>query len=124
MKRRGTQRELVSSWYQGQMPLVSEPNINEMIWQIIASIPEGKVATYGQIAKLAGYPNHARYVGSTLKKLPKDTSLPWHRVINGQGRISFPVDSKAYKTQQSRLEAEGLIFRDMKLSLSQYRWDI
>lgn len=103
---------------------MSEPNINEMIWQIIASIPEGNVATYGQIARLAGYPNHARYVGSTLKKLPKDTSLPWHRVINGQGKISFPPDSKAYKAQRFRLEEEGILFREAKVRLSEFRWQL
>ncbi len=101
---------------------MSDLNINEMIWQIIASIPEGKVTTYGQIARLTGYPNRARYVGSTLKKLPKDTSLPWHRVINGQGEIAFPPDTKAYKTQRYRLEEEGILFRKGKVPLSEFGW--
>lgn len=92
--------------------------LNELIWQIVASIPEGKVATYGQIAKLAGYPNHARYVGTTLKKLPKDTTLPWHRVVNARGESSFPKGSDAYNRQITRLNAEGIIFRNGRLSLS------
>ena len=56
-------------------------HLNEIIWQVVASIPYGTVATYGQVAQLAGLPGYARYVGATLKQLPKDTLLPWHRVI-------------------------------------------
>jgi methylated-DNA-protein-cysteine methyltransferase-like protein len=95
-------------------------SLKEIIWQIVASIPKGKVATYGQIAKAAGYPGHARYVGSTLKNLPKDTKLPWHRVINSQGRISFPINSSAYNKQKSRLEAEGVVFNNETLCLKKF----
>ena len=80
--------------------------------------------TYGQIARMAGFPNHARYVGSTLKKLPKNTSLPWHRVVNGQGKISFPVDSSAYKKQKDLLEKEGALFIRGKLSLANNGWNL
>jgi methylated-DNA-protein-cysteine methyltransferase-like protein len=76
---------------------MTQANLREIVWQVVASIPEGKVATYGQVAKIAGYPSQARYVGATLRNLPKNTALPWHRVINAQGRISFPSDSEAYK---------------------------
>jgi len=94
--------------------------INQIIWQIVASIPKGSVATYGQIAKLAGYPGHARYVGATLKNLPKDSTLPWHRVVNAKGELSFPQDSEQYQKQKSLLEAEGIKFKTFKLSLSTY----
>ena len=103
---------------------MSKPELNEIIWQVVASIPKGKIATYGQIARIAGFPNHARYVGSTLKKLPKDTSLPWHRVVNGQGKISFPVDSSAYKKQKDLLEKEGALFIRGKLSLANNGWNL
>ena len=102
------------------MPMLT---IEEKIWHIVAYIPKGKVATYGQIARLAGYPGHARFVGSTLKKLPHDTKLPWHRVINAQGKLSFPENSPAYKRQKSLLENEGIVFRNAKLSLSHFGWD-
>jgi methylated-DNA-protein-cysteine methyltransferase-like protein len=102
--------------------MVISVEINEIIWQVVNSIPKGKVATYGQVAAIAGYPQHARLVGNVLKKLPKDTSLPWHRVINAQGKISFPVDSEAYKRQRSLLEQEGIKFLNGKLSLKQYGW--
>ncbi|MGD2117196.1 MAG: MGMT family protein [Chromatiales bacterium] len=95
---------------------------NEIIWQIVASIPKGKVATYGQVARLAGFPNHAHYVGSVLKQLPKGSKLPWHRVINAQGKISFPQGSDAFNRQRRLLEAEGMVFVGNKLSLSTYGW--
>jgi len=101
---------------------MSKQTINENIWQIVAHIPKGKVATYGQIARLAGYPGYARFVGSTLKKLPKDTTLPWHRVINAQGKLSFPENSSAYKKQKSLLESEGVVFKNAKLSLTDFGW--
>ena len=94
-----------------------------MIWQVLASIPQGKVATYSQIAKLCGYPGYARYVGHTLKQLPEGTALPWHRVINARGQISFPIGSDAYRLQRSRLEQEGIVLSDDKVSLKRYQWD-
>ncbi len=96
--------------------------LNQMIWQVVAAIPHGKVATYGQVAKMCGFPRHARYVGTTLKNLPKDTTLPWYRVINAKGEIAFPVGSAAYKRQKSLLEAEGVSFINTKLSLKAYGW--
>jgi len=101
---------------------MSQLDIREIIWQVVAAIPKGKVATYGQVAKMAGYPSHARLVGATLKILPKDTTLPWHRVINAQGKISFDQGSAAYKRQQSLLEAEGVVFLKEKVSLNYYGW--
>lgn len=98
----------------------TELSLKEIIWQIVSAIPKGKVATYGQVAKLAGYPGHARYVGFTLRNLPKDTDLPWHRVINAQGKLSFPPESDSYKKQKSRLEDEGVVFINGKLCLKTY----
>ncbi len=102
---------------------MSTLDINELIWQVVARIPPGKVATYGQVAALAGYPRHARYVGSTLKKLPTGTSLPWHRVINAKGQLSFPTGSKHYKKQRALLLAEGVILINMKVSLRDFAWN-
>lgn len=101
----------------------SELSIQESIWQIVAAIPEGKVASYGQIAKLAGYPNHSRLVGSTLKKLPKDTKLPWHRVINAQGKSSFPEGSLPNLLQRELLENEGVEFLGSRVSLKTFGWN-
>ena len=102
---------------------MESPKINEIVWQIVAAIPRGKIATYGQVARLAGYPNHARFVGTTLKKLPKGTRLPWYRVINAKGEISFPQGSAPYKRQQTLLESEGVVFNHGRVSLKAYGWD-
>lgn len=100
----------------------TEPSLDELIWQVVASIPAGKVCTYGGIAKLCGYPNHARYVGRTLKNLPPGSALPWHRVINSQGRISFPESSDQYLQQRQLLEMENIIFHQQRVRLKDYLW--
>ena len=97
-------------------------SLQEEIWQYVAAIPHGKVATYGQIATLAGFPNHARYVGTTLRQLPSGSKLPWFRVINGKGMLSFPRQSPAYQRQQQKLEAEGVRLCNGRISLSRYQW--
>ena len=75
---------------------------------MVAAIPRGRVATYGQIADLAGMPRHARLVGRTLSNLPKGSRLPWHRVVRSDGRIAFPEGSAGWTEQHARLRAEGV----------------
>jgi len=101
---------------------LSSTELKESVWQIVAAIPRGQVATYGQVARLAGYPSHARYVGTILKNLPKDTLLPWYRVVNGKGKLSFPRHSHAWKAQKKNLEAEGLVFVGDGFSLKTHQW--
>ena len=60
----------------------------ERIWQVVAQIPTGRVISYGDVAQRAGLPGYARFVGTTLGKLPKDTGLPWHRVVNASRKIA------------------------------------
>jgi methylated-DNA-protein-cysteine methyltransferase-like protein len=98
--------------------------LREEIWQWVAAIPPGHVATYGQIARLAGFPRHARYVGTTLKNLPKGTALPWFRVLRGTGELAFPPGSTAWKRQKALLEEDGVLMRGMKVPLKQYGWEI
>lgn len=94
------------------------------IWQTVNAIPAGKVASYGQIAKLAGLPNCARLVGRVLSQLPKDSKIPWYRVINSQGKISFPPESEAFLAQQGRLNAEGVeISKTGRINLRQFQWN-
>ena len=92
------------------------------IWSIISNIPEGKIISYGAVASLAGLPGHPRYVDYTLKHLPSDSSLPWHRVINSKGSISFRVGTEKYQIQKTKLEKEGVVFSGEKISISQYGW--
>ncbi|MCD8520716.1 MAG: MGMT family protein [Saccharospirillaceae bacterium] len=91
---------------------MTEPNTNalQQLYTALAGIPAGSVVTYGQLAALAGMPGRARWVGRVLSQLPEGSQLPWFRVINAQGRISFPPDSAAFARQQSRLLAEGVDF--------------
>lgn len=100
----------------------TKESFQQKIWQILALIPEGRVATYGQVAELAGFPKMARAVGRTLSKLPHGTQLPWHRVLNAQGKLSFPLESAPYKEQKNRLEKEGIVFLNGKIRLADYRW--
>src|SRR5690606_34221937 len=90
-------------------------NNKDAVILVVNAIPYGKVATYGQVAQLAGLGRAARFVGTCMKRLPKNTRLPWHRVINAQGKISFPVDSEGYKVQKQRLENEGIYFGSQKI---------
>jgi methylated-DNA-protein-cysteine methyltransferase-like protein len=92
------------------------------IWKAIKKIPRGKVATYGQIASLAGFAGHARLVGYALHATPDDVQIPWHRVINYQGRISLPKDEGQYDLQKALLEAEGIVFVHERINLKKYRW--
>jgi len=90
----------------------------QSLYNILASLPKGKLISYGQLAKQCGYPNHARHVGKTLAKLPKDTRLPWFRVVNSQGKISLVGD--AFLRQKAYLEAEGLSVNEFG-KISHYR---
>jgi methylated-DNA-protein-cysteine methyltransferase-like protein len=94
----------------------------QAIMQTLASIPYGKVCTYGGIAKLSGNFGKARYIGHILKNLPSNTTIPWHRVINSQGRISFPTQSQRYQQQKERLELESIRLVNNKINLKQHLW--
>lgn len=88
------------------------------VLQVVSAIPSGRVATYGQVAALAGMPQQSRLVGRILALLPAGTRLPWHRVINSQGRISNPDAAR----QQDRLESEGIALVNGRVSLKHYQW--
>ncbi|MFC6635006.1 MGMT family protein [Microbulbifer taiwanensis] len=90
------------------------------ICRVLASVPRGRVITYGDLAEMAGYPRAARLAGQTLRKLPRDTRLPWHRVINAQGRISLPEPGA--QRQRERLEREGITLLKGRVELAKYRW--
>lgn len=96
----------------------------QRIYAVVALIPRGRVATYGQIARLADMPRHARLVGYALNALAVGNRLPWHRVVNAQGRISARGDDgTAAALQRRRLQREGVQFdaRD-GIALDRYRW--
>jgi len=98
--------------------LMTQQERKEAIYLALAQIPKGKVITYGNLAKLAGMPNGARLAGRLMCELPDSSNLPWHRVINAQGRLSLPMDSASYHQQKCRLSAEGIEFANEKIKLS------
>ena len=96
------------------------------VWGIVKRIPRGKIATYGQLAALLGMPRHSRQVGYALSATPENRKIPWHRVVNAQGRISLRL--KHWQTgsddlQRILLEAEGVTFDDSgRTDLNKFRW--
>ncbi len=98
--------------------------LKQLILQTVASIPQGKVTSYGQVARLCGYPGYARYVGTVLKQLPKNTILPWHRVLNAKGEIAFSLDSEAYARQHTLLTQEGIRFENHHVPMRIYGWTV
>lgn len=93
------------------------------IYAVVRRIPRGRVATYGQIADLAGIPGHARQVGYALHALEDGSSIPWHRVVNARGTISARTDRENEPLQHILLEQEGIAFDvNGRLNLGKYRW--
>ena len=102
-------------------PAAIDQSVPEMILAAVRRIPRGKVCTYGDVAEVAGLPRRARLVGTVLRQT-SGRGLPWYRVINAGGRISFPVGSDAYARQRHKLEAEGVVFAGGRVDLRHYGW--
>lgn len=90
------------------------------VWQVVQDIPHGCVLTYGEVARLAGSGGSPRRVSQALRQAPRSMKLPWHRVINSQGKISFPVGSQGHQQQKTRLEKEGVVFLNGRTNLQRY----
>ena len=106
----------------GSMKARRKPTTYDRIWRLVRRIPRGRVATYGQIADLAGIPRGARQVGYALHALTQHSGVPWHRVLNARGAISLRSDG-APETQRIRLEREGVRFgAGGRTDLARFRW--
>jgi methylated-DNA-protein-cysteine methyltransferase related protein len=92
------------------------------IYTALRSVPAGKVVTYGQLAKMAGLPGAARLAGTVLCQLPENTDLPWHRVVNAQGKISMAENSPGYLEQIRRLQVDGVFLVNGRIPLKTYQW--
>ena len=92
------------------------------VLKFLKALPRGRVATYGQIAKLAGNPYGSRGVVWILNSSSKKYSLPWHRVVAAKGKIAFPRDSVQAHRQARRLQAEGVEVLNGKVDLLQFGW--
>lgn len=95
----------------------------QRIRDTISDIPKGSVASYGQVAEIAGIPRGARQVGYALRNLPDGHTVPWHRVLQASGRIAFDEDSRQFAEQRRRLEADGVTVISGRVDMSQFRWE-
>ena len=102
--------------------LETQEQRREAMFLALAQVPKGKVITYGNLAKLAGMPNGARLAGRLMCGLPANSRLPWHRVINSQGKLSLPEGSDGYREQLKRLQQEGVEIHNGKIKLSLYAY--
>ena len=95
------------------------------VYDAVRRIPPGRVATYGQIAELAGRPGAARQVGFALASLASDSAVPWHRVVNARGEISARRGGAAFeRIQADLLRREGVVFDGTgRIDLVRFRWD-
>ncbi len=95
----------------------------QRIYAVVRRIPRGRVATYGQIAALAGIPRHARQVGYALAALDDENAVPWQRVVNARGEVSVRGEPGAEQFQRGLLEREGVVFSAAgRIDLARYRW--
>jgi methylated-DNA-protein-cysteine methyltransferase-like protein len=95
----------------------------ERVYAVIRRVPRGRVATYGQIAVLAGLGGHARQVGYALSALAEGSRVPWHRVINAKGEVSLRSERRVDTEQRQLLEVEGVRFDEKgRVSLARFQW--
>lgn len=88
----------------------------------ICDVPAGAVATYGQIAGLAGISNGARQVGRALRELPPGSDVPWYRIVTASGRLAFAVGGEPWLRQCRRLKKEGVILENDRVNMRRYQW--
>jgi methylated-DNA-protein-cysteine methyltransferase-like protein len=104
-----------------------EPDANstfERIYQVVCQIPKGKVATYGQVARLAGNKKWSRVVGYALHVNPEPGKIPCHRVVNRLGEPSSAFAFGGANRQIELLEAEGVTFVDGRVDMKKYQWEL
>ena len=102
---------------------MAESSAYQRIYAVVRRIPRGKVATYGQVARLARLPGRARQVGYAMHALPAGTRVPWQRVVNAQGKVSRRRVPGAELTQRMLLLREGVRFGDnSRISLARFGW--
>ena len=99
------------------------PPAHLAIRAMIAAIPPGRVANYGEIARRAGLPGRARLVGTVLREAPATLGLPWYRVLRADGRIAFPPGSRAFREQVRHLAGEGVLVRGGRVDLAVHGWE-
>lgn len=94
----------------------------DKIWRTVCAIPAGKVASYGQIADLAGLPGRARLVGKSLGYAPKSLAVPWYRVLRSNGQLAFPKGSDTAQLQTGLLQQENVVVLNNRVKLKDFQW--
>jgi methylated-DNA-protein-cysteine methyltransferase-like protein len=94
----------------------------ERIRAVVREIPYGRVASYGQVAEIAGVPRGARQVGYALRTLPARSDVPWHRVLTASGRLAFPPGSHPFRRQRKLLAEEDVPVIGGRVNMREYRW--
>lgn len=98
----------------------------QRIWHVVQLIPLGKVASYGQVADLAGLPGRARLAGKALGYVPESgyrgQNVPWQRVLRSSGQLAFPPGSDQFELQKSLLLEEGVICKGRTVPLKRFQW--
>jgi len=92
------------------------------IWRAVAGIPPGRIASYGQVAELAGIPRGARQVGRALRLAPDELELPWFRVVRAGGTLAFERGSAAFEKQSALLAEDGVPIVNGRVDMRQYGW--
>ena len=120
---RGQSQWLTATPGSRKMAAVAGPTQRQRIYAVVRRIPRGRVATYGQVAFLAGLPGHARQVGYALAALPEGSRMPWHRVLNAQGSASPRATPGWDDVQRQLLRREGVSFdRAGRTPLTRFQW--
>jgi len=100
----------------------STSEVFELIWSVVAEIPPGRVASYGQVGEAAGLPGRARLVGRAMRELPEGSAVPWYRVMGAGGRLS--LTGEAGRLQRLLLEEEGVCFTESgRVDLARSEWN-
>lgn len=92
------------------------------IWKTVQNIPRGKIATYGQIADLAGLPGRARLVGKALGAVPSNIEVNWHRVLRSTGQIAFSPGSEQANLQRCLLQEEDVVVNNYRINIKVFQW--
>ncbi len=99
-----------------------QAQFDKAVWNIVARIPVGQIMSYGEIARFAGYPRHARMVSKAMSRSPVE--LPWYRVVRADKSIAFPKDSSVYQKQLKLLKNEGVLLVNGKVICPQVTEDL
>ncbi len=94
----------------------------EDILDAVLRIPEGRVANYGYLAEVAGWPGRARLVGRVLREIGEHSPVPWHRVVRADGSLAFANDDLRFDLQRELLRQEGVLVEGRRVRMGEYRW--